>query len=405
MKTQLLVNATLVALAIMAGVTLLPAQSGNGLLVPFPGEASAAPAGEGPDKSRTGIPGRPAKLSPDETRRALELADTFLQRQQSEASHSVPRRGLAPARVPARSTAPLPLIARASAGAPLVLPAAPPSPGSLVDEAPLDPHAGPASELLPLPGPEAAGSPDISVLPDAAALLPDGLPMQTEGDAPPGPAGLPDSYSAHAVPRRDLAPAPAYGGVETQDRRGPVFRVPGAEAMQHARSRGFKFTPAGGIGPLDGNHTAAAQFPNRLTSEVHGPRMTQLRPPPAWNLEESSNTFFMFCDADYNAVRLAPGWRIRGIRLEGPAWRWVVCPVSGANTASFSIRIHATKNQPAATSVQLSGITLEGPEGATDWREAFPDLTKSSNSGPASDSPPEPAQLPAAGPAEPELPE
>ena len=129
------------------------------------------------------------------------------------------------------------------------------------------------------------------------------------------------------------------------------------------------------IGARDGNHTAASQFPNVLTSEVHGTRMSQLRPPANWNMEESSNTFFMFCDAGYNAARLAPGWRIRGIRLEGTAWRWVICPVSGANTASFSVRIHSYKNQETATSVHLAGLTLEGPDGATDWKEAFPNLT------------------------------
>ena len=80
----------------------------------------------------------------------------------------------------------------------------------------------------------------------------------------------------------------------------------------------------------------------------------------------------MFCDAGYNAVRLTPGWRIRGIKLKGPAWRWVACPRSGAGTASFSIRVHAYKGQEAATTVALEGLTLEGPDGAVDWRDAFP---------------------------------
>jgi hypothetical protein len=162
--------------------------------------------------------------------------------------------------------------------------------------------------------------------------------------------------------------------VEDQDRRGPVFTVGGAEAFKVAHARGFKFTPAGGIGSRDGTHTAASQFPNVLTSEVHGPRMSQLRPPPRWAVTETNNTFFMFCDANYNAVRLAPGWRIRGIKLEGPSWRWVACPRSGSNTASFSVRVYAYKGQNAASSVQLAGMTLEGPEGATDWRDAFPSL-------------------------------
>ena len=159
------------------------------------------------------------------------------------------------------------------------------------------------------------------------------------------------------------------------------------DAKDFLQSRGYKFTPAGGIGPRDGNHTAASQFPNVLTSEVHGTRMSQLRPPSNWKIEEISNTFFMFCDARYSAASLAPGWRIRGIRLEGPSWNWVVCPKSGANTASFSIRVHAYKGQGNASSVQLSGLTLEGPEGASDWQDAFPDLNKNNLTPPARSAP------------------
>jgi hypothetical protein len=368
MKTTRHLCRILTVLAVMAGLRCLVAQSGNGLLLPFPSETGTAetvsPASAVPNRE-AGAPGEAA----DDTRRALELADTFLRRQQSEIANSVPRRGLTPVRVPARTVAPAGrVIARSAAAPPLIL-AAP-----QVEEPPLDPLVGPSSELLPLPGENASGVPDASVLPDAAAMLPPGQVMQTEGDTAPLPVegALPDNV----VSRDELAPAPAYGSIETQERRGPVFRVGGAEAMNVARSRGYKFTPAGGIGPRDGNHTAAAQFPNVLTSEVHGARMSQLRPPSAWKMEETSNTFFMFCDAAYNAVRLAPGWRIRGIRLEGPSWRWVACPRTGANTASFSVRIHAYKGQETATSVQLAGITLEGPEGATDWEDAFPDLGK-----------------------------
>jgi len=395
----------LTALAAMAGITFLSAQSGNGLLLPFPGEAAAEKAGVSPDKTSPAIPGRESSLSDDDTRRALELAETFLLRQQAEVSQSVPRRSVLPSRIPARSApASAPIARRAATAPPLLLPPALSQPVDMALEEPLDPNAGPSSELLPLPGADAAGAPDATVLPDAAALVPPGLPMQTEGDVPPGPASFPDTFSEQEVPHSELAPAPAYGGVETQERRGPIFRIPGAEAVAQARSRGFKFTPAGGIGPLDGNRTAAAQFPNRLTSEVHGARMTQHRPPPAWNMEESRNTFFMFCDAGYNAARLAPGWRIRGIRLDGPAWNWVVCPVSGANTASFSVRIHAFKNQTTATSVQLAGLTLEGPEGATDWRDAFPDIRTARKPSAPSDTPPSAAEA-LAGPAEPALPE
>jgi hypothetical protein len=128
------------------------------------------------------------------------------------------------------------------------------------------------------------------------------------------------------------------------------------------------------MGRRDGIHTAAAQFANLITSEVHGTRMAQYRPPVNWNIQETSNTFFMFCDASFRAVRLNPGWRIRGIRLQGPNWEWVACPRSGASTASFSVRLHAAKGGPKATVVELAALSLEGPQGAADWREAFPSL-------------------------------
>ena len=72
-----------------------------------------------------------------------------------------------------------------------------------------------------------------------------------------------------------------------------------------------------------------------------------------------------------------PGWKIRGIQLQGPDWQWVACPRSGAGTASFSIRIRAWKTVDTprqGTVVTLQGLTLEGPAGATDWKAAFPDL-------------------------------
>ncbi len=333
--------------AVMSGIPFAFAQTGNGLLLPFPAEAAAETASA---SSAMTVPGR-AEVTVDdrkleEARHALELADTFIRRQQMEVANSVPRRGMSPVRVPARTAVSRPAIALHA-----VVP-------SVVET------AGPVSELLPLPGENAGGDFINTGFPEADAMLPPG--------ESPSDITLPDETSAHEVPRSELASAPAYGGVEVQDRRGPVFRVNGAEAFKVARSRGYKFTPAGGIGARDGIHTAASQFPNVLTSEVHGPRMSQLRPPATWSLAELSNTFFMFCDPGYNAVRLAPGWRIRGINLEGPAWRWVACPRSGAGTASFSIRVHSYKGQEAATAVTLAGLTLEGPEGATDWKEAFP---------------------------------
>lgn len=387
----------LTALAAVSGVGTAIAQKGNDLLLPFPVEAKAAQTASAPDKPADGVPERESAVpagADENKRRALELADTFLRRQQSEMAFSVPRRALSHVRVPSRTAAP------AIAAAKMTVKPPPPAGFAAAQNSEA---AGPSSELLPLPGEESAGAPDVSVLPDATAQLPPGVPMQTEGDVPPGPARLPAAVPDQEVPRDDLAPAPAYGSIETQARRGPVFRVNGAEAVKVARARGFKFTPAGGIGLRDGNRTAAAQFTNTLTSEVNGTRMSQLRPPPAWNMEETSNTFFMFCDAGYKAVRLAPGWCVRGIRLEGPAWRWVACPRTGANTASFSIRVHAYKNQETATGVQLTGLTLEGPEGATDWKDAFPDLKGTPPAAKDVPSSSDPQNLAAAG--EPELPQ
>lgn len=336
------------------------AQGDNGLLLPFPAEAVVESI---PGAAGTSVPGRTEVVADDrnlaDVRRAAELAETFVRRQQSEVTNSVPRRGDPPRRVPARTAAPRPVIALHTA-----------FPSARED-------SGPVSELLPLPG-ENAGDDFIG------SGMPEGEAFLLQSESLPENA-LPGEPSPHEVPRSDLAPAPAYGGVEVQDRRGPVFRVNGAEAFKIARARGFKFTPAGGIGARDGVHTAASQFPNLLTSEVHGTRMAQFHPPATWSVAETSNTFFMFCDAAYNAVRLAPGWRIRGIKLSGPAWRWVACPRSGSNTASFSIRVHAYKGQESATSVALEVLTLEGPEGSTDWKDAFPWIN---GKGPANVPPP-----------------
>ncbi len=329
---------------LVSGMFSALAQTGNGLLLPFPADAAvesphAAAGAAVPSRSEPSVEDRHEA----DTRRAAELADTFIRRQLSEVTNSVPRRGDAPAaRIPTRIAAPRPIIAFQAS-------------------APLLDNSGPISELLPLPGENTTG--DFI----GAGMPEENLPL-LNNESPP-PAADP---SSHEVPRTDLAPAPAYGGVEVQARSGPVFRVGGAEAIKLARSRGFKFTPAGGIGPRDGVHTAASQFPHLLTSEVHGTRMAQFNPPATWSVTETSNTFFMFCDASYNAVRLAPGWRIRGIKLKGPAWRWVACPRSGSNTTSFSIRVHSYKGQETATAVALEGLTIEGPEGATDWKDAFP---------------------------------
>ena len=82
----------------------------------------------------------------------------------------------------------------------------------------------------------------------------------------------------------------------------------------------------------------------------------------------------MFCDASYKSVLLNSGWRIRGINLDGPNWRWVACPRSGSPTASFSVRLYSYRGAASDTTVKIVHLTLEGPPGATDWKQAFPSL-------------------------------
>lgn len=263
------------------------------------------------------------------------------------------------------------------------------------------PSAPDAPELAPgaaPPGPDPA-EPDPGALPGLLPLPPDQPESSSEGllplpdDAAP-PAGAPGSPEpAPAVPGQDpgkvpgaeFKPGPRGSGESPNPQtRGPIFRIRGGEAFALARQRGFRFTPADGIGPRDGNHTVASQVPNVLTSEVHGTRMMQMRPSPLWTSPFIENTFYMFCDGSYNAVKLQPGWKIRGIQLQGPDWAWVACPRSGANTVSFSIRIRAWKRPDApaqGTVVTLQGLTLEGPAGATDWKAAFPDLKRPAGMG------------------------
>ncbi len=256
--------------------------------------------------------------------------------------------------------------------------------GKVAETAQNEPDSAPTDSLsdadLPLPQESAEDLP-FDLLP-----APGEIPTPPDTDSPfPGPdpsqgSLSPDSVAdpRTAVPGSDLSTSPQKSPSDPAI-PGPIFRVRGVEAFQVARLRGFRFTPARGIGNRDGVHTVAAQVPNVLTSEVHGTRMVQLRPSPLWTTPYIENTFYMFCDDSYNAVRLSPGWKIRGIQLKGPDWQWVACPRSGAGTASFSIRIRAWKS-PVATSpgtiVLLQGLTLEGPAGATDWKAAFPDLRR-----------------------------
>lgn len=154
------------------------------------------------------------------------------------------------------------------------------------------------------------------------------------------------------------------------------FRVPGAEAIQVARAAGYCFSPRNGMAPRDGQHTTASQFADAITSVVDGVKMTQMQPPNGWNVAKISNTFYMFVDSRLRPVALAPGWTIRGIQLHGPAWKWVGRPAAGAPSVSFAISLIGHKGAAAATTVELTSISLQGPPGAKDWRAAFADLPR-----------------------------
>jgi hypothetical protein len=296
-----------------------------------------------------GLPGGPAPVFVPGSR--LTLPEKPVLAQNTGESETAPLAPSTSPELPAES--PPPLLNPTEPGAlPGLLPSAPGLPGG-------------TSDLLPLP--------DDSAPPSGGAGTP-GTPEPST----PGP-------DSGGVPGSDLSPGPQPSGdSRTAKTNGPIFRIRGAEAFALARQRGFRFTPAQGIGLRDGNHTVASQVPNVLTSEVHGTRMMQMRPSPLWTSPYIENTFYMFCDASYNAVKLQPGWKVRGIQLQGPDWAWVACPRSGANTASFSIRIRSWKRPDApaqGTVVTLQGLTLEGPAGATDWKAAFPDLNRPAGMG------------------------
>ena len=362
-----------------------------GLLPPFPAESAATPV-TAPASAVSSSDGKEASAETDADvarKLAADLAKRMQQRKNLK-SNSVPVRAPAVVRNDSSTRSVV------NAVPPPVVPApVAPVPAEMMPV----PEALPAVVSVPVTAVTAASSTAPVPHVDLTAHTTDASshPESTEPDGPsamllPGKddsgqvppvwqetAGAEQSLldtsaaaSPTAVPREELSSAPASKGNAIA---GPVFRVQGADVITFTRAMGYKFTPAGGSGPRDGLHTVASQYPRVLSSEVNDVTMSQMRPPAAWTLSRTENTFFMFCDAQYNAVRLNDGWRIRGIRLEGTNWEWVACPRSGASTASFSIRIHAFKNpQVPASIVNLAGITLEGPAGATDWRLAFPSL-------------------------------
>jgi hypothetical protein len=148
-----------------------------------------------------------------------------------------------------------------------------------------------------------------------------------------------------------------------------VFTIPGAEAWAVASRLGWKFFPRGASGPRDGNRSVAQLHPNLDSSLVVGPVMTQMRTPPGWNVF-SENVFFMFADARGQPRQFAPGWRMRDVRVVGTNWRWAVPSRHGATTPFFAVRITGLKATIDSV-VELKSITIEGPPGAQDWRDAF----------------------------------
>src|SRR5688572_5393979 len=143
--------------AVLSGIPFAFAQSGNGLLLPFPAEAAAETEAAAPAFT---VPGRADGTMGDrkleDARRAAELADIFVRRQQMEVANIVPRRGVAPPRVPGRTAAPLRTIARHSPVPPLIE------------------TSGPVSELLPLPGETIGGDFIETGFPENGATLPPG---------------------------------------------------------------------------------------------------------------------------------------------------------------------------------------------------------------------------------------
>lgn len=149
------------------------------------------------------------------------------------------------------------------------------------------------------------------------------------------------------------------------------FAIPGAAAVMQARSAGYHFSPAGGVGARDGIHTTASQFQDLISSEIDGVALRQYRPPANWAVPAMTNKFYLFVEADLSPAPLAAGWKIRGLKLKGTNWKWVDGPQAGAPSASFVIAITAGKFGPAANEVILDELVLDGPPGETNWRNAF----------------------------------
>ncbi len=179
---------------------------------------------------------------------------------------------------------------------------------------------------------------------------------------------------ATAAPAADPVPAPA--GEATEPAAKPeaakkrvVFRVSGAQAWSVAAAAGWKFHPEGASGPRDGRNTVVQLHPGLTTSQVNGPRMTQIRQLGTWS-RVSQNTFYMFAGADGRAKPLADGWKVLDLRLTGQHWTWVTKPKAGGTSPSFAVRLTGQR-ATTDTVVDVAELVLEGPPEAKDWRPAF----------------------------------
>lgn len=150
-----------------------------------------------------------------------------------------------------------------------------------------------------------------------------------------------------------------------------VFRIPGADLVRVATQAGATFSPKGGK-PVRGGGNGAFQMkihPGAMTSLVRGHIMTQLKPHDFWVIKSSSNQFHMFMDANGNPLKLRKGWSIQQVVLKGKNYKWVKQPKKGGTSPYFVVELTAYHH--ANTVVEIAGAVLTGPEGVTQWEQAF----------------------------------